>query len=367
MKKIKIAFIKFGGMGFGGTEKVLQDIAAKLPKDRFEVDYYYCDAAPYIGSDFKHIDTDPSRIEYVKKHGVNPIKFNVQFKNVTVYTHDWVGTDFWEIFNEDNYDVIQTGRSGHPEYPFTHINTTPIVDSIHLSGMAEDKPNVVKTVLISNEQRERWVAAGGPRERSILIPNPVEIPKVTESYTEELGLEEKFVFGLHQRDNDGIFSPIPLNAYKKVETDDTFFIIFGGSNKYKEQAQKLEIKNIKFFPTTADLQLIHKFLNTLSVYAHGRADGEQCSCAIIEALSHSLPVISHIAPSMGQAEQIADAGKVVRDHEEYSEVMRRLIQDPDYYSNCRQNAKKRYEEVYSLEKVISQYIQIYEGIVNTEA
>ena len=67
---------------------------------------------------------------------------------------------------------------------------------------------------------------------------------------------------------------------------------------------------------------------------------------------------------MGQAEQIADAGRVVRDHEEYAEVMTHLIQDADYYSSCRQNAKKRYEEVYSLEKVISKYIEIYEGIVN---
>ena len=43
---IKIAFIKFGGMANGGTEKYLQTIAAHLPKDEFEVDFFYCDAAP---------------------------------------------------------------------------------------------------------------------------------------------------------------------------------------------------------------------------------------------------------------------------------------------------------------------------------
>ena len=45
---IKIAFIKFGGMANGGTEKYLQTIAAHLPKDEFDVDFFYCDAAPYI-------------------------------------------------------------------------------------------------------------------------------------------------------------------------------------------------------------------------------------------------------------------------------------------------------------------------------
>lgn len=361
---IKIAFIKFGGMAIGGTEKVLQTIAANLPKDKFQVDYYYCDAAPYIGSDYKHIDTDPSRVEYVKQHGVNAIKFNVGFKNVTVPTHDWVNTNFWEIFDETKYDVIQTGRSGHPEYPFIHINKTPIVDSIHLAGMAENKHNVVKTVLISTEQRDRWVAAGGPKDRSVIIPNPIEIPVVEDNYRLEFNIKNKFVFGLHQRNDDGIFSDIPLNAYKQIENENTLFLLLGGSKKYQDQAQSLGIKNIKFLSTTGDLNIIHKFLNTLNVYAHGRADGEQCSCAIIEAMSHGLPVISHVAPSMGQAEQIANAGKVVETYVEYSKVMLDLMNDSKYYFKCSENSKTRYNSVYSLDKVILNYIKIYEDIVN---
>ena len=47
MAKIKVAFIKFGGMANGGTEKYLQTIAAHLPKDEFEVDFFYCDCLLY--------------------------------------------------------------------------------------------------------------------------------------------------------------------------------------------------------------------------------------------------------------------------------------------------------------------------------
>ena len=111
MKKIKVAFIKFGGMAIGGTEKVLQTIAAELPKDEFEVDYFYCDAAPYIGSDFKHIDTDPSRVQYVKEHGVNAIKFNVEFKDVTKSTHDWINTNFWDVFERCRPGIYNSRRS----------------------------------------------------------------------------------------------------------------------------------------------------------------------------------------------------------------------------------------------------------------
>ena len=362
---IKVAFIKFGGMANGGTEKVLQTIAAELPKDKFIVDYFYCDSAPYIGSDFVHPDTDPSRLQYVKDNGVNVIKFDVEFKDLRTATHDWVNTNFWELFDEEKYDVIQTGRSGHPEYPFTLINKTPIVDSIHLSGMAENKHNTIKTVLISKEQRDRWIMSGGPADKAVIIPNPLRIPDVGDiNYREEFGWQDKFIFGLHQRRDNHIFSPIPLEAYDEIEDDNTAFLLLGGSENYQKQAKDLGLKNFKHLPPVGELEPIHKFLNTLDVFAHGRFDGEQCSCAIIEAMSHGLPVISHTAPSMGQLEQIGDAGKVTNSYQEYSEVMVDMIDDKNYYNKCAQNSKKRYNEIYKLESIIKKYADIYEGVIN---
>ena len=362
---IKVAFVKFGGMANGGTEKYLQTIAAYLPKDEFEVDFFYCVAAPYIGSDFKHLDTDDSRVEYTKSHGVNLIKFDVEFKDVTKPTHDWVNTNFFELFDEDNYDVIQTGRSGHPEYPFIHINKTPIIDSIHLAGMGEDKANVYRTVLISEEQKSKWVQAGGNPNRGVIIPVPVEVPEFdSTSYIDEFGWKNKFVFGMHQRNDIHIFSPVPLEAYEEIHSDDTAFLILGGSSNHRKQAKDYKLKNVKFLDTTSDINLIHKFLNTLNVYAHGRSDGEQCSSSIIEGLSHSLPMISHTAPSMGQREQIGDAGQVVDGYEEYSEVMKMLMNNKNYYVNCKVAAEKRYREIYDVPSIISKFMELYREAAN---
>jgi glycosyltransferase involved in cell wall biosynthesis len=362
---IKIAFIKFGGMANGGTEKYLQTIASHLPKDEFEVDFFYCDAAPYIGSDFKHLDTDESRVEYTKSHGVNLIKFNVEFKDVTKPTHDWVNTNFFELFDENNYDVIQTGRSGHPEYPFIHINKTPIIDSIHLAGMGEDKANVYKTILISQEQKAKWVQAGGNPSRGEIIPVPVEIPEYDQSsYLKEFGWEGKFVFGMHQRNDMHIFSPMPLDAYEEIQSDDTAFLILGGSANHRKQAKDYQLKNVKFLDTTSDINLIHKFLNTLNVYAHGRSDGEQCSSSIIEGMSHSLPIISHTAASMGQKEQIGNAGRVVEDYEEYSNEMNRMMNDLNYYTECVKNSGERFSKIYNVPSIISRFISLYKEASN---
>ena len=363
MDKIKVAFIKFGGMANGGTEKYLQTISSYLPKDEFKVDFYYCDSAPYIGADFVHLDTDQSRVEYTKSHGVNLIKVNVGAKDVTKPTHDWVDTNFWELFDESKYDIIQTGRAGHPEYPFYLIKNTPIVDSIHLAGMVDNNSNIAKTVLISEDQKGKWIGAGGDPSRVVIIPVPVEIVGSSESYREEFGWEDKFVFGMHQRDDYNIFSPMPLEAYDEIESDDTAFLILGGSSNYRKQAKDLRLKNVRFLDTTSNISLIHKFLNTLDVYAHGRSDGEQCSSAIIEGLSHSLPMISHTAPSMGQLEQIGNAGKVVNNYSEYADVMRSMIDDKKYYGECVINASKRYNEVYNVKAIIERYCELYREVI----
>ena len=360
--KTKIAFIKFGGMAFGGTEKVLQTIASELPKNKYLVDFFYCDAAPYLGSDYKHINTDPSRIKYCIENGVNLIKFNVDFKDIRVSTHDWINTNFWNLFNEDNYDVIITGRAGHPEYPFHMINKTKIIDTIHLAGMAENKVNVYKTILISNEQRDRWVGAGGPKKKSTIIPNPVKVFETKEKFD----FKDQFVFGMHQRDDDNIFSPMPLEAYKKIESKNTMFIFLGGSKKYRDQAELLGIKNIKFLPTTADIGIIHKFLNSLDVYAHGRKDGEQCSTAIIEAMSHGLPFISHIAPSMGHVEQINESGLIAKHEHESSEGMIKIIHDKHIYNTCSKKSKHRYDLIYSLDSVLEKYISVIDDVVSAK-
>ena len=47
--------------------------------------------------------------------------------------------------------------------------------------MGEDKANVYKTVLISQEQKSKWVAAGGNPQRGVIIPVPVEVPEYDSS------------------------------------------------------------------------------------------------------------------------------------------------------------------------------------------
>ena len=86
-------------------------------------------------------------------------------------------------------------------------------------------------------QCPKCVEKGGDKSRSVVVSHPIEIQtQEYKSLKSELGLENKFVFGFHQRNDPAIFSPIQLEAYKEIENKNTHFLILGGSDLYKQQA-----------------------------------------------------------------------------------------------------------------------------------
>ncbi len=364
--KIRIAFIKYGGLSAGGTEKFLQTIAANLNPDRYDVTYFYCNSSPYRGGNFVHAGTDTFRTDYMAGHGIKLVEFTVGAKDITTPLHEWRDTNFWEKFDEADFDIIQTGRAGHKEYPFNKITHTPIVDSLHLTAGVDNQRNISRVMHITKWSADKWVKAGGDEKRIVIVSHPMEI-SVSEatSMRENLHISPKVtVFGFHQRDADSIFSPIPLLAYKEVESDDTYFLIMGGSKLYREQATQLGIKNISFVNHSAEQKRIYSFLKTLTVYAHGRKDGEVNSTAMAEAMYFGLPIVSHYSEiNNGHVECIADAGVVVGSIEAYATELRKLQNEKTYYEMRSENALKRFVENYELKGQIKRIESIYESVI----
>jgi len=79
-----------------------------------------------------------------------------------------------------------------------------------------------------------------------------------------------------------------------------------------------------------------------------------------------LPMISHAAISMGQVEQIGDAGKVVDGYEEYAQVMMDLMSDTKYYNQCSENAEVRYNTTYNVDSIMQRFIELYKEVTNVK-
>jgi glycosyltransferase involved in cell wall biosynthesis len=364
-RKIRIAFIKYGGLSVGGSEKLAQNIAAFLPKDRFEVDFFACDSGLALGPTVGLLSTSPERVKFLEDHAVRVIKFRVGARDLRTYTHEWKDTNFWEIFNEDTYDLIQTSRSGHKEYPFYKIKRTPIVDILNLNAGVDNQFNIARVVHLSRWNANKWTHKGGDPSRVVVISLPVWIPhKEFGNFREELNLRGKFVFGMHQRADNAISSLFPLAAYKKIEDENTAFVMLGGGDKYKQQASELGLKNIHFIQPNVSQETVYKFLNTLNVFAHGRKDGEINSMAMAEALYFGLPIVSHPSEiNNGHIECIANAGRVVMTVDEYAAELRHLRDDKNYYAQKSAAAKSRFAENYEPNGQINRIINIYEDVI----
>ncbi len=365
MKKIRIAFIKYGGLTAGGSEKFLQFLASGLPKDIFEVYFFYCDQALTIGGYIKPRKSSLTAKRYLTDNGVNLCKFNVRAIDLSSPTLSWVDTDFWDVFIEKSFDIVQTCRAGHKEYPFNKIKETPIVDVVALNAGVDNQYNVSRVVHLSNWSRSVWFKAGGDKNRSRIGSLPIIKSSSKSNYRVELNLEDRFVFGLHQRNDDSIFSEIPLKAYSLIESSNTSFVVLGGSKRYKEQAKELKLKNCFFLDYSIDQESIYKFLRTINVFAHGRYDGEINSQAIAEAMSVGLPVVSHVSQlNNGHIECISDAGVVVSGIKEYANELTKLMSDKKYYDMRSANAKKIYLRNYEPAKVISFYVSLYREVIS---
>lgn len=361
-QKIKIAFIKFGGLAAGGTERWLQMMAANLPRDHFEVDYYYCDSAPYVGSDYAHADTDPGRLRYMQDQQVNLIKFNVGAKDVTTQTHKWVDTDFWDVFQPHEYDLVQTAKAGPAEYPYYLIDL-PVVENVALRAGVDHSPNIVFSVLLSQWLRAQWIRDGGPLAKSAVIPVPVEPPSLSSDLREQLGIaSDAVVAGFHQRADNHIASSIPLEAFSKLQSSDWHFIIMGGGEAYRQQASELRLKNIHFIEHSSDAAEISRFLNTLDIFAHGRRDGETFGAVLAEAMIHGKPCLSHmslVGDNNAQPETMGPAGLFARNAKEYADYLEALYAEDQLRQRLEAKALSHAETYYSVSACVKALSAVY--------
>lgn len=349
---INIAFITSYGMDKGGTEKFLQTTAALLPKDKFLVDYYYID------NDVKRVSK--VKMDHLSAHNVNLIPYQVD-EIVSKYRCIFQkNSTFFNVY-EKKYDLIITGSCGLPEDPLISITDTPILQSIHYVSGVDDQYNISRVMHISEFSRSMWKKKGGDDSRSVMISHPIEILDYNKKdIRRQFSIsKDRIVFGLHQRESDRIFSDIPLAAYSRVEDQNTAFLLCGGSQKYREQADKLGLKDFYHIPATDSVDTIYSFLETIDIYAHGRSDGELNSTALAEAMYFGLPIISHPSDKYnGHLEVIRDNGFICGDIEEYAAAMKILIDHPEKRTMMAAASKKMYQKRYDKNEQIDRIIAI---------
>lgn len=353
IKTMKIAIIKQGGLCAGGTEKYLQQIAVELKNKGHKVDYFYTDSVPCGPNGWIHPGTDPDREIHMKNNGISLFEVKCNSIDALESGGKWNNTNFYDLFDQSEYNVVIGGHKGEPCWPFSEIKGPRIIETVHGTNFTSGASRYANAyILISECQKEKWHRSGGDYQRTHIIAPmvSVDMSKADRNRAVWNIPAERFVFGMHQSSREGLFSSVPLDSYSLIQNDDNFFVILGGTEEYDNHARRIGLKNFFRIPAVSDSAQINSFLSCLDAYSHGRFDGEVCSSAIIEAMAHSLPIISH--PSRfnnGHAYQINGCGFFASSVEEYANMMRSLQYDKNLRTTSSEKTREKYRSEFSFD------------------
>lgn len=366
----RIAIVKYGGMSAGGTERYLRNLANGLDKDKFQVTFFYCDPAEFLESSSAQMQSEERFVEELKIHKVSTVKFRVGKKNDLSPKHDWIDTDFFNLFDESSFDLLITGRAGHPEYPFYRIRKIPIIDTLHLDAGIDWQPNICRTVFLSNWSLEKWVNQGGSRkltfQSGLLMEKSDQKVKLEKAeIRSRIGVNTEFAIGMHQRASDGIFSPMPIEAFSKIcRTHSVTFLLLGGGLKYRKQVRELDLEEFVYCFDFDSGLTEEEFLCALDIYSHGRKDGEINSLAIAKALEIGLPVVSHISDqNNGHIECIGDAGYVVHSVEEYEAALIKILSREEVRINLHEEAILQFNKFYNYDEILTELEELFGNVI----
>ena len=232
--------------------------------------------------------------------------------------------------------ILHRYSAGIPEYPFVREikQHTKHFVSTSVFGNQDDTIDISKVIYVS--KHVQWMANMQGAKNHHVVRNPIEAPYSTEDLREELDIpKDAFVFGRIGRDDENIYDPINIEAYAKIATSNTYFVIVNPSRSSRADIERLNITSARFIERTTSEVRLSQFYNTIDVLAHSRKDGECNPANCWESMAHGKPVISHYAhPFNGHIEVIKDCGFVVLkgDVDEYARIMKKFIdKEIDYF------------------------------------
>jgi hypothetical protein len=336
----------FVHFGIGGADHHALWLVKGLKELGADVQVFYNDMSfPKRSSQWEENTPILSRFENYKD--MNPIKIeNVSELNdydISILQTYNSGDAFWVLPGlerlETNFKIVESNFHGEEK---TRANVR-VMPSQTLKVFKHCNPNVR------------------------VIPNAIQ-PKLTEdSYRKEFNLEDKIVFGKIARPSLDIFSSIPLEAYAKVQNDDTAFIYVGEHKAAYQLVDSLKLKNFTFLPQSVDDYEISKIYNTFDVLCHGNRLGETFVNTIAEAMVHSKPVVSHIGERtycQAQIEVMGDMMIFISNNQNidyYAATMKLFMCSNSLYNMWSEYAKIKAKE-YNYLNVAAQYLKLYEEL-----
>lgn len=328
------------GFFYGSTQKLERQMAKILAK-AFKV--YFAGGPitdPVLAAELKLHQIDVVPFTYSAKQAREPFRlYNMQPKLL-------------EIIRQYNIHCIYTPVYGHYQFPLNSVPASIPFVLISPFGHFATNGNVPKIYVSGKSNAERLHKRGVKNVE--LFFNPLE------DYPQEIlqkpPLGEKIVFGRIGRGEDGIFDPIALKAFKKLE--DAFpssvkYLVVNPPPAWEKMAKDLAIKNMEFLPAINDSSRLAAFYRQIDVLAHARKDGETVGMAIAEAMLAGNPILTHRSSYHNEHFDILDPAFAlwadIDDSEKYFQNMKWMIEHREKIREMGRLARAKALEIFGME------------------
>lgn len=283
--KKRILIYHIHGLGFGGTEKILQTIANNMC-DEYDVFFMYSGKSERE----TYLDKRVSLVSFLFTKRVLSYPFYIEGMNPHIKN----------IIHKNQIDLVITADSGYTQYPINTILDIPIL-MVNIFGSPTLQKNITSSVFISKEVKNYSEKYTGPKKTNrvvyLSVSNP---PKEAISHAKQIREkyhipENAFVFGRIGRASDDIFDPIAIEAFRRTLIEFPFihYIIMSPPPLLEKIVYNEKIQNVHFIAPSGDEREIWGFHYAIDCLAHFRKDGETFGLNIAESMSVGNPILSH--------------------------------------------------------------------------
>jgi len=230
-----------------------------------------------------------------------------------------------------------------------------------------------RIISVCNNGKDILSANGAPRNKIEVIFNGID--KICEekdkSILPSIGVENNpFVFITLSRlaPEKGLHFLIRSCCTLRKKTDKPFVCIIAGDGSMRQEledfikAQGVE-ENVKLLGFRSDAPAL---LAASDVFVNSASCNEALSFAILEGMSHSLPVIATAIGGNGDIGNDKNGCGILTEYdndEKMAEAMLRMMDDKAFYAQCSENAIKCVKTTFSLQKVLGDTLNIYKEIL----
>lgn len=224
-------------------------------------------------------------------------------------------------------------------------------------------------IAISREVEEELLGYGFSPKRILRIPNGVDTDFFQARVQAEKPGKVRFLLVGRRQPQKGV--DLLLNAIQILKLsglEDKFEVKLCGvdvpEHDYLSMAAKLGVAHlVEFLPFQKDMRNIYQEAQSFLLPSRG----EGLSNALLEAMAAGLPVIATRVSGTPDVVTNEKDGLLIppESSESLADAMKRVILDPSLRQRLGQNARRRVEDDYSLERIAGVYSNLYSRLHNS--